>query len=213
MIQLININKKYKGQIIIDNLNLEIKKGEMIAIIGESGSGKSTVLNMIGLLEKPDNGTINIDEYKNIKANSKLARKLFKNKIGYIFQNFALIDDQTVEDNLKIAVKYAINNKATNKKIDDVLYEVGLSGAKKKYIFQLSGGEQQRVALARVILKSPDIVLCDEPTGSLDKKNRDIVLNILKKLNNEGKTIIIVTHDEFVANQTNRIIEIKKHKN
>lgn len=205
MISLINISKRFKDKSIIDKFSLEVSKGEFVAIIGNSGSGKTTLLNIMGLLEKPDSGDIVINSIKN--PNSKEIRIIQRDFYGYLFQNYALIENDTVENNLKIALKYQ-KNIDHNIKINEALESVGLKGYNKKKIYELSGGEQQRVALARVILKRCEVIFADEPTGNLDKYNRDIVFEILKKLNDEGKTIVFVTHDLELSEQANRVIKL-----
>lgn len=207
IIEISNLNKKYFDKVIFKDFSLSIKKGEMIAISGRSGCGKSTLLNMIGLIEKFDSGEIIIDGVKNIKINSKLANKFLREKISYLFQNFALVDEETGEENLRLAIKHTIKNtKKIEEEIIRCLKFVGLEGCQKNYIYELSGGEQQRVAIARLMLKPSEIILADEPTGSLDEENRDIIISLLKELNESGKTIIIVTHDNYVAKQADRII-------
>lgn len=205
MISLINISKKFKDKSVIDKLNLKVSKGEFIAITGNSGSGKTTLLNIMGLLEKPDSGDVIINGIKN--PNGKQVRILQRDFYGYLFQNYALIENETVESNLKIALKYQKNINHTEK-INEALESVGLKGHNKKKIYELSGGEQQRVALARVILKKCEIIFADEPTGNLDKENRDIVFEILKRLNDEGKTIVFVTHDLDLAERAKRVINL-----
>lgn len=208
IIELKAISKSYDKNI-INNLSIKIKENEMVAIVGQSGKGKSTLLNIIGLLENADSGEVIIDDRKNIKANSNEATKIIREKISYLFQNFALVEQETVYENLKIALKYVkISNNEKEKLIKSALKSVDLEGYEKRKIFELSGGEQQRVAIARVILKPSKIVLADEPTGSLDSKNRDKVLELLKKMNKDGKTIVIVTHDNQLASNCDRSIEL-----
>ena len=205
MITLNNISKKYNEKNIVRNFNLKINKGEFISIVGESGSGKTTLLNIIGLLEKQTSGDIVVMGIKN--PTSKVLTKLQREFYGYVFQNYALIEEDSVQTNLKLALKY---NKVIDKQaeINRALKLVGLEGYNKKKVFELSGGEQQRLALARIMLKKCDIILADEPTGNLDNKNRDIVFNILKDLNKQGKTIVIVTHDNYIANKCDKIIKL-----
>lgn len=208
IIELRNVSKNYEKNI-LDNLSMEIEEKEIVAIVGESGKGKSTLLNIIGLLENADSGEVFIDNEKNIKANSSQATKIIRDKISYLFQNFALIDQETVYQNLLIALKYVkLRKKEKDSLIQSALKSVDLEGYEKRKIFELSGGEQQRVAIARIILKPSKIILADEPTGSLDKINRDKVMSLLKKLNKEGKTIVIVTHDNELACQCDRVIEL-----
>lgn len=205
MITLNNISKKYNEKNIVRNFNLKINKGEFISIVGESGSGKTTLLNIIGLLEKQTSGDIVVMGIKN--PTSKELTKLQREFYGYVFQNYALIEEYSVQTNLKLALKY---NKVIDKQaeINRALKLVGLEGYNKKKVFELSGGEQQRLALARIMLKKCEIILADEPTGNLDNKNRDIVFNILKDLNKQGKTIVIVTHDNYIANKCDKIIKL-----
>lgn len=209
IIELDKISKSYNGKNILNKFCLKVSQGEMIAITGKSGQGKTTILNIIGLLESYDSGTLLIDGDLDIKSNSGKSTKILREKISYLFQNFALIDEETVFYNLNLALKYVNSTKQEKlNSIKDALQKVGLSGIEKRKVFELSGGEQQRVALARIILKPSKIILADEPTGSLDDENLHIVLDMLKFLNKLGKTIIIVTHDNRVANECTRIIEI-----
>ena len=209
IISLENINKSYGDKGVLKNFSIQIEDGEFIAIMGASGSGKSTLLNIIGCLESIDSGKLIIDGVDNIKVNSSKSNKILREKIGYLFQNFALIDERTVRYNLEISLKYAsLRKKEKNNRIKEALKYVGLEGYEDKKIYELSGGEAQRVALARIMLKPCKIILADEPTGSLDPKNVEVVLNILKALNKEGKTVVIVTHDEKVASYCDRVINI-----
>ena len=208
MIKLENVSKSYSKSI-LKNISLEIKQGEFVAIVGESGKGKSTLLNIIGLLEKADSGKVFIDGECNIEPNSSKAAKVLRYKINYLFQNFALIDEKNVYKNLMLSLQYVkANKKRKIQMIDSVLSKVGLEGYGNRKVFELSGGEQLRVAIARCMLKPCKIVLADEPTGSLDINNRDRVLKLLNELNKEGKTIIIVTHDKEVAESCGRIINL-----
>ena len=210
MIELKHIWKKFGHNAIFKDLNLSINQGEMIAIMGNSGSGKSTLLNIIGLIEKPDEGEVIINNQKIEKLESKQVILAHRNLIGYIFQNFALVDNETVSKNLDIALMYVDGTKIQKEeKKKQALEYVGIPEKMNSKIFELSGGEQQRVALARVILKPCEIILADEPTGSLDEKTAADIISILKKLNSEGKTIIIVTHDPSIANNCNKIYHIE----
>ncbi|HDR7390009.1 MULTISPECIES: ABC transporter ATP-binding protein [Bacillus] len=206
-IELKNISKKYENKQVLDNFNLVVNKGEMMAITGQSGTGKSTLLNIVGLLEEPDSGDVIIQGIENAWKSEKKQIELFRYTIGYLFQNYALIDNETVSKNLDVALEYVkLPNKEDKKK--EVLEKVGLLDKLNSKIYQLSGGEQQRIALARLMLKKNDIILADEPTGSLDEVNRDQVLSILKSLNNEGKTILIVTHDPEVSKICTNVVTL-----
>lgn len=209
MIELKNIKKSFGSKVILSNIDLKVNKGEMIAIMGSSGSGKSTLLNIIGLIEKPDNGEVILNGEKYDKIYGKKVMLAHRNLIGYIFQNFALVDNETVSKNLDVALTYNDGNK--NNKIEmkkNILKYVSLSDKINNKIFELSGGEQQRVALARVMLKSCEIILADEPTGSLDEETSEVILKILKQLNQEGKTILIVTHNNDIAKKCDKTYHI-----
>ena len=205
MIEIKNLNKKINDKVIFNNLNLTIEDGEMLAISGASGSGKTTLLNILGKLDKEYHGNIIIDN-KNLKTITQT--NYLRNTIGYLFQNYALADNLTVTRNLDFSLKYS-DDKSLEAK-ENALEMVGLDPKEylNKKIYTLSGGEQQRVALARLFLKPCSIILADEPTGSLDVKNRDIVLEILRKMNEHGKTVIVVTHDPYVLTVCDRVIKI-----
>ncbi len=199
VIELKNIDKAYGDNVIFKDFNLSVDEGDYLAITGKSGAGKSTLLNMMGLLETQDNGDVLICGKKNPELGTRDGVYLLRNKLGYLFQNYGLVENQTVEYNLKLALKFKKMNKEQNRKIiSEVLDRVGLPGISKKKIFQLSGGEQQRIAIAKLMIKSPDIILADEPTGSLDAENRDKVMKLIDEMHKEGKTIVVVTHDEKV---------------
>ncbi len=207
MIQLKNITKKYQSKTIFNHFNLKIEENELVAIVGNSGSGKSTLLNIIGLLENIDDGEIIINN--KIISSKKQILLLMRYDIGYMFQNNALIDDYTVEENLNIVLKYLnLNKKQKQTMINQALLSVGLQGYEKRKIYSLSGGEAQRIAFSKLLLKKPKIVLCDEPTGSLDSTNTKIIMDLLLKYHSSGATVVIVTHDLNIANQCQRIIHI-----
>lgn len=200
MIELKNINKKFGNNVVIDNLSIKVKKGEMIGITGKSGCGKSTLLNIIGTLDNNFTGELIIDGNK-VTGKEKTNLKLRKNKLGYLFQNFALLDDETVEKNLRVVTK-------NKKKMLSSLKKLGISDKLNSKIYTLSGGEQQRVSIARLILKNPDIILADEPTGSLDDENEKNIFEILRDFKKEGKTIIVVTHEQQILSYFDRVIKM-----
>ncbi len=207
MIQLKNMTKKYQSKTIFNHFNLKIEENELVAIVGNRGSGKSTLLNIIGLLESIDDGEIIINN--KIISSKKQILLLMRYDIGYMFQNNALIDDYTVEENLNIVLKYLnLNKKQKQTMINQALLSVGLQGYEKRKIYSLSGGEAQRIAFSKLLLKKPKIVLCDEPTGSLDSTNTKIIMDLLLKYHSSGATVVIVTHDLNIANQCQRIIHI-----
>ena len=205
-----NISKKFGDKILFNNFSLKIERGEFIAIMGESGAGKTTLLNMMGLLEKPDSGSVVLCGQKNPSFSSRAAIDMRRHHISYLFQNYGLIDTETVESNMRIATHFkSISKKKEWRLIAGALEQVGLQGYEKRKVYTLSGGEQQRVALAKVIAKSPQIIFADEPTGSLDEHNRNYVLEILQELNYQGKTIVVVTHDPYVNKCAKRHIMLK----
>ena len=209
MIQLENVTKAIGKKVILENLSLKINQGDLVAIVGKSGSGKSTLLNLLGLIDGDYSGYYEIFGQKNVPVNSVKSQAIIREHISYLFQNFALIDNETVEYNLMLALKYVkLSKKDKVKKIEEILERVGLSSTLHQKVSELSGGEQQRIAVARAILKPSQLLLADEPTGSLDPENRDLVLNFLLDMNKEGKTVIIVTHDIYVAQQCHRVIEL-----
>ena len=209
MIKLENITKTIGKKVILENLSLKINQGDLVAIVGKSGSGKSTLLNLLGLIDGDYSGHYEIFGQKNVLVNSAKSQAIIREHISYLFQNFALIDNETVEYNLMLALKYVkLPKKDKVKKIEEILERVGLPSILHQKVSELSGGEQQRIAVARAILKPSQLLLADEPTGSLDPENRDLVLNFLLDMNKEGKTVIIVTHDAYVAQQCHRVIEL-----
>ena len=209
VIRIENINKSFGNKILFEDLNFSIELGEMVAITGKSGCGKSTLLNILGLIEPFDSGIYTLFDQTNVPINSKQATQIIRDHINYLFQNFALIENESVENNLLIGLHYTKLNRIDKKRrIEDALMRVGLDGYAGIRVNQLSGGEQQRVAIARIMLKQGDLILADEPTGSLDEENREIILGLLKELNKEGKTIVIVTHDMYVACQCDRTIKL-----
>jgi len=209
VIKLNNVSKKFGDHVIFDNYCLEISKGDFVAITGPSGKGKTTLLNMIGLLEKHDSGCITVNGHNNPKFGSREGILLLRNEISYIFQNFGLIENKTVYYNMAIASRFSgLGSGQERKKIAEALEQVGIAGFEKKKVYQLSGGEQQRVALAKILVKPSSIILADEPTGSLDAKNRDQVLSMLQDFNKKGKTVVVVTHDPCVEACASRIVKL-----
>lgn len=208
-ITLSNINKRFGEKVLFRDYSLHIEAGEFVAIKGESGAGKTTLLNIIGLLETPDSGSVTLCGARNPSFSSRAAVHLRRHKLSYLFQNYGLVDTDTVEANMKLATRFGkAKGKAEKERIADALAQVGLSGYERRMVYTLSGGEQQRVALAKIIAKSPDIILADEPTGSLDERNRSYVMDILKELNRQGKTIVVVTHDPYVSDCATRHIAL-----
>jgi putative ABC transport system ATP-binding protein len=207
--ELESVSKSYKSEPVISGLDLQVESGEMVAIVGRSGSGKSTLLNLIGLLEAPDGGRLRLFGAAAPRVKSAGAIGLLKRRLGYLFQNYALIDGETVDYNLAVAQQFAGGSRAQKvQRRSDVLGQLGLEHLSRKRVYALSGGEQQRVAIARLFLKPCDLILADEPTGSLDEQNRDTVLDLLHQMNRAGKSVIVVTHDRFVASSCDRTITL-----
>ena len=193
--------------IALNGVNIEVNDGEFIAIIGPSGCGKSTLLNILGLLDSPTEGKYWLDDVEvgHLKERERTAYR--KGRIGFVFQNFNLIDELTVEENVDLQLKYLGVGKSERKeRVLDILRKVKLSHRAKHYPHQLSGGQQQRVAIARAVVGKPSIILADEPTGNLDSKNGMEVMQLLSELNEEGTTIVMVTHSKHDATYANRII-------
>lgn len=208
------LSKYYGAKRVIENISFDISDREFVALIGPSGSGKSTLLNLIGLLETVDEGTITIDGEILPQVNSKKATHLRRNVLNYLFQSNALIPNESVSDNLMLALHYTdLTKKEKDKKIKTVLSKVHMESFLESRINELSGGEQQRIAIARAILKPGELILADEPTGSLDPQMAQTAFELLKLLRDEyGKTIILVTHNMYQAQQCDRIIDLERLK-
>lgn len=199
-IEIVNVTKKYGSKEIFTDLNLTFEAGKSYALIGGSGSGKSTLLNIIGRLEKIDSGKVLVDKQDIWKTKE---RTYFKNTIGYVFQNYSLIENKTVYDNLKLLNK-------DKKIISEILEKVGLSTDYLKHkIYELSGGQAQRVAIARMLMKPRKIILADEPTGALDSEIGNEIINLLLSETTKNYYVIIATHDPAVYSKVDVIIDIK----
>ena len=194
----------------LKDINLEINNGEMVAIIGPSGSGKSTLLNIIGCMDKLSQGIYMLKD-NDVSGYSDTKLAALRNKtFGFIVQYFALIDDYTVYENIKIPLDYSkISRREKSKRIESLMKELDILEKKNFTPRQLSGGQNQRVAIGRALINNPDIILADEPTGALDSEKAKDIMDILRQLNVEGKTIIIVTHDNNIAMQCQRVIQVK----
>ena len=202
MIEVCELCKYYGDKILFENMSFKIESGEFVCFSGESGRGKTTMLNMLGMIEQPSSGKILIDGREILSRREKM--DFFRYKVGFVFQNFALVEDKTVEQNMQF-IKKAYR---TDISIEESLEMVGMKEKLQAKIYTLSGGEQQRVALARLFIKKCDIVLADEPTGSLDAANVDKVWRILRMLHNSGKTIVLVSHDKDIQKKSDRLIEL-----
>lgn len=213
MIELIDGVKIYgKGSsrvFALNGLSLQIQKGELVALMGPSGSGKSTLLNIIGCIDQLTSGSYLLDgtDIQNF-SHTRLAQ-LRNKRFGFVLQDFGLIDHWTVSKNVEIPLSYAKpSDKKPKERIEQVLNQLQIADKKSELAYRLSGGQKQRVAIARAIVNDPQIILADEPTGALDQKTGREVLNILQKIHQAGKTVIIVTHDPTVAGVCNRVIQI-----
>ena len=213
MIRTENLTRIFRTEevetIALNGVNIEVEDGEFIAIMGPSGCGKSTLLNILGLLDSPTEGKywLNNEEVSHLKERERTAYR--KGRIGFVFQNFNLIDELTVEENVDLQLKYLGVGKAERKeRVLEILRKVKLSHRAKHYPHQLSGGQQQRVAIARAVVGKPSIILADEPTGNLDSKNGMEVMQLLSELNEEGTTIVMVTHSKHDATYASRIINL-----
>ena len=193
----------------LNGLSLQIQKGELVALMGPSGSGKSTLLNIIGCIDQLTSGSYLLDG-TDIQNFSHMRLAQLRNKrFGFVLQDFGLIDHWTVSKNVEIPLSYAKpSDKKPKERIEQVLNQLQIADKKSELAYRLSGGQKQRVAIARAIVNDPQIILADEPTGALDQKTGREVLNILQKIHQAGKTVIIVTHDPTVAGACNRVIQI-----
>lgn len=191
----------------LNNINIEIEKGEFVAIMGPSGCGKSTLLNILGLLDSPTKGDFFFLDENVSKFSEKQRAKLRKENIGFVFQNFNLIDQLTVFENVELPLIYLkLSSRERKKRVEEVLEQMQISNRKKHYPNQLSGGQQQRVAVARAVVAKPHFILADEPTGNLDSTHGDEVMGLLEALNNNGTTIVMVTHSQRDADYARRVI-------
>jgi putative ABC transport system ATP-binding protein len=215
VIEIKNVSKVYK----IDNfkvnalngINLNITKGEFVAIMGPSGSGKSTLMNIIGCLDTPTKGTYTLDSQDISKLNDNRLAEIRNKKVGFVFQTFNLLSRYTAIDNIELPLIYSKGRltKPRREMIMDVIISVGLKGREKHRPSQMSGGERQRVAIARALINSPSIILADEPTGNLDSRTGEEILAIFQDLNMQGRTILLVTHEMDIAKHTDRILYLK----
>ena len=209
MLKTENLTKSFGTRNLWTDLCLTAQPGEMVALIGASGSGKTTLLNCLGALDRPTSGTITWNGTDLTRANGHQRRLLRKNDLGYLFQNYALVENATITQNINYAV--AGPWPWLRRTYPQALDSVGLSGRHHEPVYQLSGGEQQRVALARIIAKRPSLILADEPTGALDEANGKTVVDILRNLANDGATIIIATHNPAVSDACDHYVDLDLH--
>lgn len=216
LIKIENVKKEYisgkKKNLVLKGVNLEINEGEKIAIVGPSGSGKTTLLNIIGLLLPATEGEVYLAGKRASSLKEKERAKLRNKFFGYVFQEFLLVEEDTVFQNIEIPLLYSLTKKTKSEKrkmVEEVLEKVGLEVKINEKVRNLSGGERQRVAIARAIINDPEVILADEPTGSLDAENGEKIMDIVESLVDKGKTLLIVTHNEAIAKRCDRIFRIK----
>ena len=208
------LNKSFGSNTVLHNISFEIESGESVALVGPSGCGKSTLLNIIGLLETLDSGTVNLEGRTYPSINSKKATLMRRTEINYLFQSFALINDWKVSKNLLLALQYTkLSKQEQERLIRTSLENYGIGEKFDAVVNELSGGEKQRVAIARAMIKPGNLILADEPTGSLDKAMATIVIDsLLDSVHANHKTLLMVTHDMGIAQRCDRIIELPKHQ-
>lgn len=214
MIQLKNVTKRYNAGKAnefeaLHDISLEISDGEITAVIGKSGAGKSTLLHILACIDSYESGEYTIDNTLIKKLSERQLARIRNEKIGMVMQDFALVEDFTALENVMLPLDFAKKKKAGRKELAlNALKSVGMDSMAKKPVNKLSGGQKQRVAIARAIVNEPSVILADEPTGALDSKTSQEIMDVFKSLNAQGKTVIIVTHDMGIAEQCERIIEI-----
>lgn len=202
MIRIEGLTKSFDDKVLFDDFALEIPDKSFVVVSGDSGCGKSTLLNMIGGIEQPDHGSITVDGCNITQKGSH--REYFRDAVGFLFQNFALLENKTVRENLNIIKRTG----RTAVSIEEAIKRVGLTKEMDKKVYKLSGGEQQRVALARLMIKKCSLILADEPTGSLDSKNGKVVMEILHELNRAGRTVIVVTHSREIVEREPYVVRL-----
>lgn len=217
MIEICNVSKIYNYKksnefIALDNVSLKIEDGEFVSVIGKSGAGKSTLMHIIGCIDDFEKGEYILDGVNVNEMGSTKKAKLRNKKLGIVLQDFALIDEYTVEENIAVPLYFDKSVKKRKDMIKSAMELIGIEDLRGKEIRKLSGGQKQRAAIARAIVNEPDIILADEPTGALDSKTGHEIMEVFKQLNNMGKTVIIITHDLEIAQQTKRIVEISDGK-
>lgn len=213
MIKTENLQKVFRTDevetVALDEVNIEIRAGEFVAIMGPSGCGKSTLLNILGLLDNPTSGKYYLNGTEVAGFTETQRTKLRKGVIGFVFQSFNLIDELNVYENIELPLLYlGISSAERKRKVEAAMERMAITHRRKHFPQQLSGGQQQRVAIARAVVAEPKIILADEPTGNLDSKNGTEVMKLLKELNSEGTTIVMVTHSQHDAGYADRIINL-----
>ncbi len=210
MIELSGVKKVIGQEEILKGIDLRINKGEFVAIIGASGSGKSSMLYIMGLLDRPTEGEVFFDGERIDFSEEEKISKIRNQKIGFVFQFHYLLPEFSLLENVMIpAIRLGMRREEARERAYELLKRLGLAGKENRKIYQISGGEMQRVAIARALINKPLVILADEPTGNLDSKNTQAVMDIFKDINSEGTTIVMVTHELELARQAHRIVEMK----
>ncbi len=208
MIKLEKVVKSYGDLLVLKEVDLEVGKGEFLSVTGASGSGKSTLLNLIGGMDRPEGGSISVDGDTITRYSDEALTLYRRRKIGFVFQFFNLLPNITVFENIQMPL--LLNGIDDGERVRAFIRRVGIEGKEERFPYQLSGGQQQRVAIARALVHDPEIILADEPTGSLDSKTGQAVMDLLKELAAEtGKTIILVTHEKYIAEYAERTVRMK----
>ena len=213
MIRVENLSKSFRTEevetVALDKVSFEVKDGEFVAIMGPSGCGKSTLLNILGLLDNPTGGKYWLGDREVENLKEKERTDVRKGEIGFVFKSFNLIDELSVEENIELPLTYlGVSRTERKKRVQEIMKRMAISHRAKHFPHQLSGGQQQRVAIARAVVFNPKMILADEPTGNLDSKNGAEVMRLLTELNQEGTTIVMVTHNEHDARMAHRIIRL-----
>jgi putative ABC transport system ATP-binding protein len=213
MIKTVDLIKVFRTEEVettaLNKVNLEVAKGEFVAIMGPSGCGKSTLLNLIGMLDTPSGGELYFNGLEISKYKEKQRTKLRKENVGFVFQSFNLIDELSIYENVELPLLYQkVSSSERKAKVEQVLERMKIAHKRKHFPQQLSGGQQQRVAIARAVITTPKLILADEPTGNLDSANGEEVMSLLTHLNNEGTTVIMVTHSAADAEKAHRVVQL-----
>lgn len=213
-----HLKKEYRSKIknntvvALADVSFDVEKGEFIAIMGESGSGKSTLLNCIATLDKPTSGNIALNNQNLTQLSEKKLAAFRRDHLGFVFQDFNLLDTMSVADNIYLPLVLAKNTKGKEQKLNSLATQLGIQDLLNKYPYELSGGQKQRVAIGRALVTNPDILLGDEPTGALDSKNSAEILSLFEKYNQQQQTILMVTHSALAASHARRVLFIKDGK-
>ena len=211
LVELVNVRKTFRRGTeriaALDGVTLSISQGEFVALVGPSGCGKTTLLNVVGCVDKPDSGSVQLDDVEVTRLGETPLTKIRAQKVGFVFQQFFLLPTLTVEENVQLPTVFRRNGHQPA--VADLLERVGLAGRAKHLPSQLSGGEMQRVAIARALVNQPRLLLADEPTGNLDSRNSKTILDIFRELNASGLTVLMVTHNADLAAEANRVIHMK----